>query len=86
MLSLNEVHFGAPLPAGMCAVARVKMTPRIFHRVAVEGHRFKSQEALDAQIVDGLATSGEEVVKKAVALAESLAGLSAAGVVGLIKV
>lgn len=69
MLSLNEVHFGAPLPrqprllstssvlsdyswcllAGMCHITRCKTRPHVFHKIAVEGRRYMSAQALEAE-------------------------------------
>jgi len=85
MLCLNEVHFGAPLPAGMCAVARAKSTPRVFHKICVEGHRFLGEEALTAELVNELASSGDEVMAKAIKQAERVGPLAQAGCMGEIK-
>lgn len=100
MLCLNEVHFGAPLPAGndfdaderpiisdsdskpagMCAIARAKSSHKVFHKICVEGHRFMGQEALQSELVNELASSGDEVMSKARKLADRVGPIAKAGV------
>lgn len=69
----------------MCAVARAKSTPRVFHKICVEGHRFAGEEALQAELVNELAKSGDQVLSQARKIAEEKGVLAKAGCMGLIK-
>lgn len=58
-ICLNEVLFGAHLQPPMASLFRAKLPSNaIFRKVALEGHRFTGQEAVDDGIADGLAPGG----------------------------
>lgn len=84
---MNEVHFGAPWPTSFAYLLRGKVARSTIRRkIALEGHRFTPKEALDAEIVDELVGgTTEDVLARALALAESKAPLAQQGVWGLIK-
>ncbi|KAL7943749.1 ClpP/crotonase-like domain-containing protein [Trichoderma barbatum] len=58
-LCLNEVLFGAHLQPPMASLFRAKLPSNaVFRKVALEGHRYTGQEAVDDGIVDGLCANG----------------------------
>ncbi|THH18131.1 hypothetical protein EW146_g2808 [Bondarzewia mesenterica] len=58
----------------------------IQRKVALEGHRFTPQEAVDAELVDELVSGGtEDILRRAIDLAQAKTGLASKGVWGLIK-
>ena len=68
------------------AVLQAKLpTPNAQRRVLLEGARISAAEALTLGIVDDLGGNGDEVVQKAIALAENLSGKASAKAWGLIK-
>ena len=83
-----QVHFGASWPTSFAYLLRGKVARSTIRRkIALEGHRFTPKEALDAEIVDELVGgTTEDVLARALALAESKAPLAQQGVWGLIKV
>lgn len=85
---MNEIHFGAPWPTSLAAVARAKLTPLTLRALALEGHRFSPDEALAAGIVDVIASgsSSMAVLEAAKKLALSKAETSKSGAYGIIKV
>jgi len=84
---MNEVHFGAPLPATATAILRAKIPdPARLRKCALEGHRFTAQECLSYDIVDELADGGSEaVLATAMELADKVKAGAKTGVWGLIK-
>ncbi|TRM64837.1 ClpP/crotonase-like domain-containing protein [Schizophyllum amplum] len=87
-LCMNEVHFGAPWPHSFPGIMRAKVgDSRVQRRIALEGHRFSPQEALQAGILDELASGGTtaDVLAHAEKLAERVSGFAQAGAWGLIK-
>ncbi|KAI5117960.1 hypothetical protein M0805_001621 [Coniferiporia weirii] len=85
---MNEIHFGAPWPLSLAAVARAKVSDaRTLRLLALEGHRFTPQEALAGGLVDVLADGGssDAVLAAARALATEKAQNAKTGVFGLIK-
>ncbi|KAH7320806.1 ClpP/crotonase-like domain-containing protein [Stachybotrys elegans] len=56
-LCVNELLFGAPLKPPMAAIFRHKLPPSTFRTLVLEAHRYDAQQALDAGIVDGIASS-----------------------------
>lgn len=85
---MNEIHFGAPWPTSLAAVARTKLGPSTLRALAFEGHRFSPDEALAAGIVDVIASgsSSEAVLDAAKKLAIKKSETSKSGAYGLIKV
>jgi enoyl-CoA hydratase/carnithine racemase len=60
---------------------------RIQRKIALEGHRFTPQEALNAGLVDHLVSGDTEaVLEKAVVVARVVAPLAKSGVWGAIRV
>lgn len=52
---INELDFGAPLPAPMASIFRQKVpNPNTFRSMALEAKRFNALEALKEGLVDGL--------------------------------
>lgn len=85
---MNEVHFGAPWPLSLAAVARTKVSDaRTLRKLALEGHRFTPQEALEGGIIDVIAegSSTDAVLLAARTLALERAPNAKTGVWGLIK-
>ncbi|KAL0954633.1 hypothetical protein HGRIS_003588 [Hohenbuehelia grisea] len=86
-LCMNEVHFGAQLPASFTAIFRGKTKdPLLRRKITLEGHRFSPTEGLAAGLVDHLVNGNtEDILAKAEQLADSVAPLARTGVWGLIK-
>ncbi|KAL5526411.1 hypothetical protein ACEPAF_8134 [Sanghuangporus sanghuang] len=85
---MNEVHFGAPWPLSLAAVARTKVSDaRVLRKLALEGHRFTPKEALDSGIIDAIAegSSTDAVLAVARIVARERADNAKTGVWGLIK-
>lgn len=84
-ICLNEVLFGAHLQPAMASLFRAKLPSNaIFRKVALEGHRFTGQEAVDDGIADALAPGGLEDALKFVA-EKQLLEKPKKGVYGTIK-
>lgn len=84
---MNEIHFAAPWPYHFAVLFRAKVTsPTVLRKFALEGARFEPSELLELRLVDELASSTQEVIKKSTALANAWGGNAASGVWGLIKV
>ncbi|KAH8118221.1 ClpP/crotonase [Phellopilus nigrolimitatus] len=82
------VHFGAPWPLSLAAVARAKVSDaRTLRRLSLEGHRFTPQEALAGGFVDVVAeaSSSEAVLTAARTLAAEKAVNARTGAMGSIK-
>ncbi|KAL6901205.1 ClpP/crotonase-like domain-containing protein [Trichoderma evansii] len=63
-ICLNEILFGAHLQPAMASLFRAKLPSNaIYRKVALEGHRFTGQEAVDDGVADALATSLEDALK-----------------------
>lgn len=82
-LCLNEVHFGAMLPAPMAGIVKTKVSNVAAVRSLItEGKRFNAQEALAQGITDG--TGGLDEVLKFIE-ERSLTKLGQTGVYGALK-
>ncbi|KAI1915605.1 hypothetical protein LOZ53_001402 [Ophidiomyces ophidiicola] len=82
-LCLNEVHFGAWLPAPMASIVKYKVgRPATVRDLITEGRRFDSKEALSAGIID--ATGGLEEALKLIK-DRSLIKLSQTGSYAMLK-
>ncbi|RUS24592.1 hypothetical protein BC938DRAFT_473354, partial [Jimgerdemannia flammicorona] len=76
-ICMNEVDFGAPIPAGMMALMRHKLRPHTFRDMVLLGRRFNGPEALEHNIVDEIVKGSEEdVLKQAVAMAVKVSAKS----------
>lgn len=54
-ICINELEFGAPLPAPMASIFRQKVpSPNTFRNMVLEAKRFNALEALKEGLVDGL--------------------------------
>ncbi|KZT07695.1 ClpP/crotonase [Laetiporus sulphureus 93-53] len=86
-MSMNEIHFGAAWPLSFAAVVRAKvLDARLQRKIALEGHRFTPQEALEAGLVDHIVKGDTEaVIAKACEVADSVSALANSGAWGLIK-
>ncbi|KAJ3512883.1 hypothetical protein NLJ89_g3265 [Agrocybe chaxingu] len=86
-LCMNEVHFGAPWPLSFTAVLTGKLGDHRLHRkIALEGHKFTPQEALQDGILDHIVKGKTaDVLAKAEEVAERVGGNASMGVWGLIK-
>jgi enoyl-CoA hydratase/carnithine racemase len=82
-LCLNEVVFGAVMPAGMVSVFRQKLpNPQTFRELILEGKRVAAPEALASGIVDHLGGLDEAL---ALIRGRNLASMGASGVYGKLK-
>jgi len=86
-LCMNEVHFGAPWPVSFAGLVRSKFgSDPLTRKIALEGHRFTPQEALEAGIVDYLVNGDTAaVLARAVELAHQWSVNAQAGAWGSIK-
>ncbi|KAM0789796.1 hypothetical protein ACM66B_006648 [Microbotryomycetes sp. NB124-2] len=86
--SMNEIAFGAPIPAGMAAVLQAKLpSSQVVDKVLLTGHRFVAQEALDSGIVDEIVpgNDGAKVVERALEVARERMQYSVTNVVQSMK-
>lgn len=83
-----QVHFGAAWPYPFALVVHAKVTDaQTVRKIALEGHRFTPAEALKCGLVDHIVPgSTEDVLDKALRVAESVSGQAQAGAWGLIRV
>ncbi|KAK7032877.1 Enoyl-hydratase isomerase [Favolaschia claudopus] len=86
-LCMNEVDFGAPWPHSFAGIMNAKIgDARVRRKIALEGHRFTPQEALESGIVDHIVTGNTAaVLAKAEELALAVGVKAQEGVWGLIK-
>lgn len=80
---LPEAMIKVPFTKGLAALVMARLAPQVAHRAMTLAQRFDGPAALEAGIVDGLA-SAEDLVATAVARGAELAALRGP-VVGLIK-
>lgn len=86
MMCMNEIDFGASIPAGMMAILRAKIaSPQTLRIVLLEGKRFLAPEALALGLVDDTAKDGPDAVQKALALGRAFAPKARSQAYGLIK-
>lgn len=69
---------------GMGALLRSKLAPPVARKVILQGHKFKSAEALADGIVDEIAHP-DVMFDRALALAEKVKGKARGGVYGLLR-
>jgi Delta3-Delta2-enoyl-CoA isomerase len=69
---------------GMGAFLRSKLTPQTARKVILQGHKFTSSEALADSIVDEIAPP-EEMLERALAIAERVKSKAKTGVYGLLR-
>ena len=69
---------------GMGTLLRAKLRPQTARKVLLKGHKFTSSEALEDGIVDEIAAP-EEMLGRALALADSVKSKARMGVYGLLR-
>lgn len=80
---VNELEFGAPLPAPMASIFRQKVSnPNTYRNMVLEAKRFNALEALKEGLVDGLGGLEETV---ALIRELKLEGKAKSGVYGRLK-
>lgn len=84
----RQVHFGAGWPLSFAGLFRSKVQDaRVLRKIALEGHRFTPQEALEAGLVDQIIKGDTEaIIDKAREVGEAASAMSVPGVWGVIKV
>lgn len=82
-ICINELEFGAPLPAPMASIFRQKVpNPNTYRNMVLEAKRFNALEALREGLVDGLGGLEETV---ALIKELKLEGKAHTGVYGALK-
>ncbi|BGP43900.1 hypothetical protein JCM10450v2_008100 [Rhodotorula kratochvilovae] len=86
-MSMNEVLFGAPIPAGMAAVLSARLPSPVLRKVLLTAHKYTAPEALAEGIVDEVvAENGSEAaIAYAVKKATAMAPLAESGVLRAMK-
>lgn len=56
---ISEIDAGVPIGSPMMTLLRAKLAPDVASRAVLTGHRFTGEEALEARIVDALASDAE---------------------------
>ncbi|GAA5877304.1 hypothetical protein JCM1840_007192, partial [Sporobolomyces johnsonii] len=91
-LCMNEVLFGAPLPAGMASLLALRLPTRVLAKVMLTAHRYVAVDALADGLVDEVvevAEKGEDgseaTVRRAEEVARERAGFAESGVLHLMK-
>lgn len=82
-ICVNELEFGAPLPAPMASIFRQKVpSPNTYRNMVLEAKRFNALEALREGLVDGLGGLEETV---ALIKELKLEGKANTGAYGILK-
>lgn len=86
-ICMNEIHFGSGWPLSIAVITRAKVSDaRVQRKIALEGHRFTPQEALEAGIVDHIVKGDTEaIIAKAQEVGESVSSMAKLGAWGVIK-
>lgn len=79
---LPEVDLGMPFTDGMNALIPARIPAMTAHEAMVTGRRYGGPDALAAGIVNELA-SDDEVLPRAIAVAQTLAGKAGPGIAGI---
>lgn len=84
----HQIHFGAPWPLSFTAILRAKFGDhRLYRKIALEGHRYTAQEALQDGILDHIVKGKTvDILAKAEEVADHFSGNATMGAWGLIKV
>lgn len=69
---------------GMGTLLRAKLSPQVARKVLLQGHKFTAKEALADGIVDEI-SSPEELLDRALALANKVKSKARMGVYGLLR-
>jgi enoyl-CoA hydratase/carnithine racemase len=88
LFTQRQVHFGAPWPLSFTAILRAKIGDhRLYRKIALEGHRFTAEEALQDGILDYIVKGKTvDILAKAEEVADRFSGNATMGAWGLIKV
>lgn len=82
-MSMNELHFGAPLPAGMAAVLSLRLPTPVLSKVMLTAHRYDANEALKDGLVDEIVATGpgsDKCIERALDEADKRKGFAESGV------
>jgi hypothetical protein len=88
LFTQRQVHFGAPWPLSFTAILRAKFGDhRSYRKIALEGHRYTAEEALQDGILDYIVKGKTvDILAKAEEVADRFSGNATMGAWGLIKV
>ncbi|GAA5883006.1 hypothetical protein JCM16303_006786 [Sporobolomyces ruberrimus] len=86
-MSMNELHFGAPLPAGMASVLALRLPTPVLSKVMLTAHRYSPEEALKDGLVDEIVGEGssEKCIERALDEGEKRKGFAESGVLVAMK-
>ncbi|GAA5841013.1 hypothetical protein JCM3766R1_006637 [Sporobolomyces carnicolor] len=87
-MSMNELHFGAPLPAGMAAVLSLRLPTPVLSKVMLTAHRYDANEALKDGLVDEIVATGpgsDKCIERALDEADKRKGFAESGVLVAMK-
>ncbi|GAA5941313.1 enoyl-CoA hydratase/isomerase family protein [Sporobolomyces koalae] len=86
-MSMNEIHFGAPLPAGMAAVLSLRLPTRVLSKVMLTAHRYDPTEALKDGLVDEITTEkgSDATINRALDEGDKRKGFAESGVLVAMK-
>jgi enoyl-CoA hydratase/carnithine racemase len=81
-MSMNEIHFGAPLPAGMASVLSLRLPTPVLSKVMLTAHRYDPKEALKDGLVDEIVeeNGSEKCIERALIEGEKRKGFAESGV------
>jgi len=81
-MSMNEIHFGAPLPAGMASVLSLRLPTPVLSKVMLTAHRYDSQEALKDGLADEIVAEqgSDKCLERALKVADERKGFAESGV------
>lgn len=81
-MSMNELHFGAPLPAGMASVLALRLPTPVLSKVMLTAHRYSPEEALKDGLVDEIVGEGssEKCIERALDEGEKRKAFAESGV------
>ncbi|GAA5982136.1 hypothetical protein JCM5350_003468 [Sporobolomyces pararoseus] len=86
-MSMNELHFGAPLPAGMAAVLSLRLPTPVLSKVMLTAHRYDPKEALKDGLVDEIVEEpgSEKCIERALIEGDKRKGFAESGVLVAMK-
>ncbi|GAA6062515.1 hypothetical protein JCM10212_001565 [Sporobolomyces blumeae] len=86
-LSMNEILFGAPIPAGLHAILANRLSSPVVTKVLLTGHKYVAQEALRDGLVDEIAKEdgSEKCVERAIQVAKERSAFAETGVLVAMK-
>ncbi|GAA5902368.1 enoyl-CoA hydratase/isomerase family protein [Sporobolomyces salmoneus] len=87
-MSMNELHFGAPLPAGMASVLSLRLPTPTLAKTMLTAHRYDPKEALKDGLVDEIVEIGdgsEKCIERALEEGDRRKGFAESGVLVAMK-